>query len=80
MLKETIVYARDILGKDKMLKITLDNQHIYYDRIANYCPLMWDDENERLIILRVNQEQGSQDLFPFETTVVDYEQIQQIAL
>ena len=80
MLKETIKYARDVLGKDKPLKITLDNQHIFYDRLPMSCPLMWDDENERIYILRTNQDAMSQVNLPLETTVVDYEDIQQVAV
>lgn len=80
MLKETVIYARDVLGKNKPLKVTLDNQHIYYDRLPMSCPLMWDDENERLYIMRTNQDTTlSQASLPIETTCVDYDQIQQIA-
>lgn len=80
MLKETVIYARDVLGKNKPLKVTLDNQHIYYDRLPMSCPLMWDDANERLYIMRTNQDTTlSQASLPIETTCVDYDQIQQIA-
>ena len=80
MLKETLVYTRDTLMANKPLKITLDNQHIYYDRMPMSCPLIWDDENERLYIIRTNQSNPySQCGFPIETTCVDYEDIQQIA-
>ena len=41
---------------------------------------MKDDENERLYIVRTNQDNAiSQANLPIETTVVDYEQIQQVA-
>lgn len=80
MEKATVVYARDTLGANKPLKVTLDNQHIYYDRMPMSAPLIWDDDNERLYILRTNQDNPiSQVGLPIETTVVDYDQIQQIA-
>jgi len=80
MQKETVVYARDTLGANKPLKVTLDNQHIYYDRMPMSAPLIWDDDHERLYILRTNQDNPiSQANLPIETTVVDYDQIQQIA-
>ena len=80
MQKETVIYARDVLGANKPLKITLDNQHIYYDRMPMSCPLIWDDANERLYIVRTNQDNTiSQANLPIETTVVDYDQIQQVA-
>ena len=83
MLKETLVYTRDTLMANKPLKITLDNQHIFYDDRSpgnDYCPLIWDDENERLYIIRTNQSNPySQCGFPIETTCVDYDDIQQIA-
>lgn len=80
MQKATVMYARDVLGANKPLKITLDNQHIYYDRMPMSCPLIWDDENERLYIVRTNQDNAiSQANLPIETTVVDYDQIQQVA-
>lgn len=82
MLKDTIVYVRDTLMAGKQLKITLDNQHIFYDRRigSDYCPLIWDDDNERLYIIRTNQSNPySQCDYPIETTCVDYEDIQQIA-
>lgn len=80
MEKATVIFARDTLGANKPLKVTLDNQHIYYDRMPMSAPLIWDDDNERLYILRTNQDNPiSQVGLPIETTVVDYDQIQQIA-
>ena len=76
MTKEQIVNFRDKVAKDKMIKIVCDNQHIFYDNIAQYPPVIWDDDNETFTIIRVNQDAGGHDKYPFETVQTSYEHIQ----
>lgn len=76
MTKDQVVNFRDVVAKDKMIKIICDNQHIFYDNIAQYPPIMWDDANEVFTVVRVNQDAGGQDKYPFETVQTSYEMIQ----
>ena len=75
MTKEAVIDFRDGIGKDKILKITCDNQHIFYDGIAHNSPIMWDDDKEVFTACRVNQG-PMQSEYPFETVSVMYDQIQ----
>lgn len=34
MTKEQVVQFRDVIAKDKILQVVCDNQHIFYDRVA----------------------------------------------
>lgn len=76
MTKEQVVYFRDVVAKDKAVKIVCDNQHIFYDNITHYPPIIWDDEKELFMAVRVNQDPCSHVETPFETTVTSYEHIQ----
>ena len=76
MTKEQIIKFRDEIGKDKMLKIVCDNQHIFYDNIASYPPVIWDDENETFMAIRVCQDPNVQVETPYETIQTSYEHIQ----
>ena len=44
MKVENVISFRDEIGKDKILKIVCDNQHIFYDRIAQNSPIIWEDD------------------------------------
>lgn len=76
MTKEQVVEFRDVVGKDKILKIVCDNQHIFYDRAVHKCPIMWDDDNEVFTVCRINQDPIMQETYPIETVQTSYEHIQ----
>ena len=76
MTKEQVVQFRDVIAKDKILQVVCDNQHIFYDRVAQKCPIMWDDDNEVFTVCRVNQDPNMQKAFPIETVQTSYEHIQ----
>lgn len=76
MTKEQVVEFRDVVGKDKILKIVCDNQHIFYDRVVHKCPIMWDDDNEVFTVCRINQDPIMQETYPIETVQTSYEHIQ----
>lgn len=76
MTKEQIIKFRDEIGKDKMLKIVCDNQHIFYDNIASYPPIIWDDDNETFMAVRVCQDANVQVETPYETIQTSYEHVQ----
>lgn len=76
MTKEQVVNFRDNIAKDKMIKIVCDNQHIFYDNIAQYPPVVWDDSNETFTVIRTNPDPNGQVKYPFETVQTSYEMIQ----
>lgn len=76
MTKEQVVNFRDNVAKDKMIKITCDNQHIFYDNIAQYAPIIWDDDNEVFTVIRVNPDANAQIDYPYETVQTSYDMIQ----
>ena len=76
MKTENVISFRDGIGKDKILKIVCDNQHIFYDRIAQNSPIIWEDDKEQFTACRANQDPYTQKEYPIETVTVDYDQIQ----
>ena len=72
MTKEQVVQFRDVIAKDKILQVVCDNQHIFYDRVAQKCPIMWDDDNEVFTVCRVNQDPNMQKVFPIETVQTSF--------
>lgn len=76
MTKDQVISFRDGIGKDKILKIVCDNQHIFYDNVAQKCPIMWDDDNEVFTTCRINQEPHIQKAYPIETVQTAYDHIQ----
>ena len=76
MTKEQVVQFRDVIAKDKILQVVCDNQHIFYDLVAQKCPIMCDDDNEVFTVCRVNQDPNMQKVFPIETVQTSYEHIQ----
>lgn len=76
MKTENVIDFRDNTGKDKILKIVCDNQHIFYDRVSHNTPIIWDDAKEQFTACRANQDPYMQQQYPVETVSVDYDQIQ----
>lgn len=76
MTKDQVVNFRENVAKGKIIKVVCDNQHIFYDNIAQYAPIIWDDANETFTVVRVNPDANAQDLFPYETVQTTYEMIQ----
>ena len=77
MTIEQIKKIRDDAGTEKAMIITCDNEHIFYDNIKDSCPLIWDDENERLISFEKNMSSNqSQAAKPGRVVFTAYEHIQ----
>ncbi|MDD3122088.1 MAG: hypothetical protein PHC62_01070 [Candidatus Izemoplasmatales bacterium] len=77
MTKEQVIEFRDTVANDKILKIFCDNQHIFYDHVESKCPLIWDDEDEILIVIRLCQDSTlQQSMYPVEIVQTSYDMIQ----
>jgi len=74
-LKE-IQLIRSEIGEDKAMHITCDNEHHFYDNVQGSTPIIWDDENERLISIIPNTEQYGQEKLPIKVVYTSYEHIQ----
>lgn len=77
MTKDQVILIREQF-KDKIIKITLDNQHIFYDNTDAKYPIIWDDDNELFIVIRPNQDAYVQYEAPFEVNISGYDHIQQM--
>lgn len=78
MTKEQIIKFRDQFGKGvNPMKVICDNEHIYYDNLESFFPIIWDDDNETLMQIQPNNhDQYSAPNLPYRISVSQYEHIQ----
>lgn len=68
---------REEAGEGKAMIIICDNEHVFYTNIADSCPIIWDDELERLISFEKNITSAqSQAKLPAKVVYTSYEHIQ----
>lgn len=79
MTKEQVQKFRDKF-KDNAMIVVCDNQHLFYDNVGGKFPLIWDDENEVLTTMVMNDDIYSQSLNPVYIEMTEYEHIQFIQI
>lgn len=62
--------------KDFVIEITCDNQHIFYHNAAGRPPVIWDWDNEVIIVLEPNVVMTDQNRYPMQITQVALNEIQ----
>lgn len=79
MDKATVLKYRKLAdSKNLPMKVISDNEHWFLHNINDACTLIWDDDNELLYALSVNNDYYSQCTLPIKLTVVEYDCIQTI--
>ena len=64
--------------KDCMIQIRCDNQHLFYDHVANNAPIIWDWEKENFMVIEANDELVNQSGQPMQIRLVEFDQIQEL--
>lgn len=76
MTKEAIKKFVEEDYKDFVIMVTCDNQHIFYHNAYGNPPIVWDWDNDVLLVLDLNDEPVDQNKHPMQITMVALEEIQ----
>lgn len=72
--------VREYIKPDDIITIVTDNQHLEYGQVTDQIPLMWDDDNSILYIMKVNIDTYTQHIRPMTLCCISYDTIQRIEL
>lgn len=79
MDKATVKKYRDLADSSNLpMKVISDNEHWFLHNVDNACKLIWDDDNELLYALSLNNDYYSQCALPIKLTAIGYGEIQTI--
>lgn len=68
---------REEAGEEKPMIIICDNEHHFYDNTGDTCPLIWDDDLERIISFEKQvTHPNTQETLPCKVVYTSYEHIQ----
>jgi hypothetical protein len=76
MTKEYIKKFVEEDYKDYVIKVTCDNEHVFFHNTTHNPPIIWDWDNETFKVLHSNQEIVDQFKHPLQITTVSLEEIQ----
>lgn len=62
--------------KDYVIKVTCDNEHVFYHNASGKPPIIWDWESETFKAMHCNQEFFDQHKNPLQITAVSLQEIQ----
>ena len=74
MVKDSIIKMREAFSTSP-IKVTFDNMVVRWDHTQNYPDMIWDDDNETVMVFSASTE-DIQDGYPFEVFMSTYEHIQ----
>lgn len=72
--------VREYIKPDDIITIVTDNQHLEYGQVADQIPLIWNDDDSMLYIMKVNTDTYNQHIRPMTLCCISYDVIQRIEL
>lgn len=62
--------------KNFIIQVRVDNEHLFYYNAPNNAPIIWDWDNETLMVIEPNDELMDQSGHPMQIRLVDFEVVQ----